>query len=434
MQRVALYVRVSTEEQAIHGLSIEAQTEALDQWAKSNQAVVVDHYIDAGISARKKASKRPSLQRLLDDVRGGKIDLIVFTKLDRWFRNIAEYYKVQEVLEKHHVDWKTIHEDYDTSTASGRLKINIMLSVAQDEADRTSERIKAVLVSKKHRNEVCTGHLPKGYKIEGKHAVKDAESSALVEAFFREFLQTGSIGAAIRAVPEWNLHYRTASKMLDNPGYYGDWHGIKLPPYISKPEFDRVQQLRRRLPRKAKNNRLYMFSGLLVCADCGRRIGGRPRKVTDGEHYVYNCDGYYQHKGCPNNANIMEGTIEDYLLTHIDREIELIESMKPAPKKDNSAQVSAIKRKLSKLSELYVGDMISMDDYKKQYDSLNCELASIPVEESPAVDISAIKSSFSGGWIDIYKELNRANKRAFWSMKIKEIRLDSKRNITFDFL
>ena len=81
-------------------------------------------------------------------MRAGKIDIVVFTKLDRWFRNIAEYYKVQEVLETHNVNWKTIHEDYDTSTASGRLKINIMLSVAQDEADRTSERIKAVFDSK----------------------------------------------------------------------------------------------------------------------------------------------------------------------------------------------------------------------------------------------------------------------------------------------
>ena len=143
MKQVFLYVRVSTEEQAMHGLSIEAQTAALESWARENGNKVVGVYTDAGISARKPASKRPALQRLLEDVRAGKGELVVFTKLDRWFRNISEYYKVQEVLERHNVDWKTIHEDYDTSSASGRLKINIMLSVAQDEADRTSERIKA---------------------------------------------------------------------------------------------------------------------------------------------------------------------------------------------------------------------------------------------------------------------------------------------------
>ena len=124
----ALYIRVSTEEQAMHGLSVAAQTAALDTWAKQNQVKVVDHYVDAGISARKKASTRPELQRLLRDIEAGNIDLVVFTKLDRWFRNIGEYYRVQDILDKHKVNWKTIQEDYDTSTASGRLKINIMLS------------------------------------------------------------------------------------------------------------------------------------------------------------------------------------------------------------------------------------------------------------------------------------------------------------------
>ena len=93
--RAALYIRVSTEEQAVHGLSIEAQREALGAWAETAGVQVARHYIDAGISARKSAAKRPELQRLLADVEAGLIDLVVFTKLDRWFRNIAEYYKCE---------------------------------------------------------------------------------------------------------------------------------------------------------------------------------------------------------------------------------------------------------------------------------------------------------------------------------------------------
>jgi len=117
VQRVALYIRVSTEKQKLHGLSVEAQTAALDAWAKSVGVAVAGHYVDAGISARKKADKRPALQRLLQDVREGRIDLIVFTKLDRWFRNVGEYYKVQEILDDHKVAWRAIHEDYETATA-----------------------------------------------------------------------------------------------------------------------------------------------------------------------------------------------------------------------------------------------------------------------------------------------------------------------------
>ena len=166
--RLACYPRVSTEEQKMRGLSIEDQTVTLQAWADQHGIRDVTFYNDAGNSARKPYNKRPAMLQLLADVEAGKIDLIIFTRLDRWFRNIAEYYKVQEILEAHNVSWKAILEDYDTSTASGRLKINIMLSVAQDEADRDSERIRTVMEAKRDRREPLSGHVPTGYRIEGK--------------------------------------------------------------------------------------------------------------------------------------------------------------------------------------------------------------------------------------------------------------------------
>lgn len=220
LSRVFLYVRVSTEEQAVHGLSVEAQTAALTQWAQAAGHQVAGIYTDAGVSARKPASRRPELQRLLEDIRSGKGDLIAFTKLDRWFRNIAEYYKVQEILEAHKVSWKAIQEDYDTATASGRLKVNIMLSVAQDEADRASERIKAVFESKRQRLEPLTGNCPTGYKIEGKKLVKDPETEEAVTAFFQKFLACGSVSVTQSYVLEtfgMRIEYQLASKMLDSP-------------------------------------------------------------------------------------------------------------------------------------------------------------------------------------------------------------------------
>ena len=248
--RAALYIRVSTEEQAVHGLSIEAQREALDAWAETAGVQVAGHYIDAGISARKSAAKRPELQRLLSDVETGLIDLVVFTKLDRWFRNIAEYYKVQEILERHRVDWKTIHEDYDTSTASGRLKINIMLSVAQDEADRTSERIKAVFASKKERQEPCTGKVPTGYRIEGKKVVKDPETEAAVSCFFERFLATRSIEQARRATEARCgvlFTYYLSRLMLTKEAYCGCFEGVEgmCPAYITREQFDEISTNRR---------------------------------------------------------------------------------------------------------------------------------------------------------------------------------------------
>ena len=135
VQRAGLFERVSTEEQSKHGFSIQAQTEALEKYCVDNNIKIVDHYCDEGVSAGKPYTKRPEMKRLLDDVQAGKIDIILFTRLDRWFRNVKEYFKVQEILDNHKVEWKAIHEDYDTTTPNGRMAITIFLAIAQAERE-----------------------------------------------------------------------------------------------------------------------------------------------------------------------------------------------------------------------------------------------------------------------------------------------------------
>jgi DNA invertase Pin-like site-specific DNA recombinase len=99
MIRAGLYIRVSTDEQALHGLSLDSQREALTAYAKEHNMQIVDIYADEGITARKALNKRLQFQRLISDVKAGKIDLILVTKLDRWFRNIKDYHNTQEILE-----------------------------------------------------------------------------------------------------------------------------------------------------------------------------------------------------------------------------------------------------------------------------------------------------------------------------------------------
>lgn len=96
MKRVALYIRVSTEEQALHGDSIEAQKQALIEYSQKNQYKIIDYYIDDGFTAT--SLNRPSLQRLLKDVREDKIDLIIFTKIDRWSRGVEIIIKYRMYL------------------------------------------------------------------------------------------------------------------------------------------------------------------------------------------------------------------------------------------------------------------------------------------------------------------------------------------------
>lgn len=185
--RVALYLRVSTEEQVLHGYSLQAQEDEMIRFAKEKNYRIVGMYRDEGFSARKPALKRKVMQELLDDVKSGKIDRILFIKLDRWFRNVREYHKVQAILDENHVTWQATMEDYNTATADGRLKVNIMLSVAENEADRTSERIRFVFESKVNRGEYPYGRAPFGDKVEKadglRKLVKDPDVKEAVAAF-----------------------------------------------------------------------------------------------------------------------------------------------------------------------------------------------------------------------------------------------------------
>ncbi|MCM1233986.1 MAG: recombinase family protein [Ruminococcus flavefaciens] len=444
MKRVALYIRVSTQEQAIHGLSIEAQTEALDAWAKQNEVMVVDHYVDAGISARKPSSKRPELQRLLADARAGKIDLLVFTKLDRWFRNVGEYYKVQEILEKYHVDWKTIYEDYDTSTAAGRLKINIMLSVAQDEADRTSERIKVVFDAKRERREPLTGNCPTGYRIEGKKLVKDEKTRDAVEAFFRKYLSSGSVSEAQAHVQEeyqFRIEYQLASKMLDSPAYYGYYYGVgdMCPPYITKEEFEKIQAMRSRTVRKAKDNRVYLFSGLIVCGACGYRMGGRTN--SRGATPFYNCPSRYIRKACSNSVNLAESKIAAYIMDTIDFKLSQYKidfrNLRDREKGRNyQTEISAVKAKLSRLKDLYLNELISLEEFQADQKPLKARLEELTEAAKPLKipDFGRADALLVKGWRTAYEELDRPSRRDFWRILIKEIRIFPDRRIDYDLL
>lgn len=414
----------------------------MQKWAKENRCKVVGVYTDAGTSARKPASKRPELQRLLKDVEEEKGDMIVFTKLDRWFRNIAEYYKVQEVLEEHNVNWKTIHEDYDTSTASGRLKINIMLSVAQDEADRTSERIKMINERKRQKLEPLTGVCPPGYKIEGKQYVKDPEEEEAVNAFFQKYLACGSISRTFDHVREkygMKINYQKANKMLRNPCYYGRYFDVDgmTPPYITKAEFDKIQEMRNRTVRKTAKNRVYLFSGLVTCGECGYRMGGRAN--TKREIYFYNCTSHYlSGSNCKNNVNLLEKKVEKFLMETIRErmdqwEIEVAQLYEQKKHRDYRGEISALKAKLGKLKDLYLNDLITLEEYKRDQESFSERIEELQAEESTQKlpNFEVAEKLLEDGWESVYNNMSKEQKQEFWRILIKEIIIFPDRHIEY---
>lgn len=441
MKRAALYIRVSTEEQARHGLSLTDQKNALEIYAKDNGYTIVGEYEDAGISARKSYKKRPALLRLLDDCKAGKIDTVLFIKLDRWFRNVANYYAVQEILDKYHVTWKATQEDYETQTASGRFKVNIMLSVAQDEADRTSERIKFVFDGKRERREPITGHPPSGYKIVNKKIVKDEKSEKMIDDFFRKFLQTGSVSETQKYISDTYgtlIDYQVASKILRSTAYYGFWHGVDgmCEPYITKAQYDQIQDMRKKTVRKTKENRVYLFSGIILCGECGNRMVGRTNNRSGTVNYC--CPKYHEKRGCENNIFISEKKIEKYLLDTLaielkKRKSEIQKLMQDSNSKNVKNQIASIKKKLSKLKDLYLNDLITLEEYKIDQSTMNAQIEELEKTISaPKTDnLEKIEEVLTEDWKESYENLPRASKRNAWRIIIKQIKVDPDRSISY---
>lgn len=403
--RIALYARVSTEEQSLHGLSIDAQLAALREWA-GDQAV--GEYVDAGISARKAISKRPELQRLLRDVEAGKVDLVAFTKLDRWTRNIREFYKAQDVLDAHGVAWRAIHEDYETETAAGRLKTNIMLSVAQDEADRTSERVKAVFAEKRRKGLVVTGHVPPGISVKDGRLIPNDDAEKVRELFV-EYIACRSL-SKLSQMEILGRRYTSVGlkNLLSNEKYLAT--GI-----IDQGTFETVQNiLSVQATRTGRTGRVYLFSGLIVCPVCGAKLTVRTH-IEKGVPYVYyRCDKYLDGRRCTWGKSVTEKKLEKYLLRRI---LPVVEGYNAelTRKKAKPVDVASLQRKLDKLTDLYLSDMIEKDELEKRAAPLRDAIKKAKTAPK-AIERAEIVSA-----LDVYPSLTKAAQKAFWSALIKRI-------------
>ena len=125
IEPVAAYVRVSHQEQKLHGLSLDAQKMKLTEYAKKNNMKIVEWYCDEGVSGRKLIKNRPELQRMIIDAEKGDFTRVLFIKLDRFFRSVGEYHETMKRIAP--VLWTATEEEYDLTTANGRMLVNMKL-------------------------------------------------------------------------------------------------------------------------------------------------------------------------------------------------------------------------------------------------------------------------------------------------------------------
>ena len=438
--RAAIYCRVSSTQQAKEGDSISAQLDALRKYIRKYRYECVGEFVDDGISGTK-YSERDELQRLMELVEADKVDIICFTKLDRWFRSIKHYINIQSKLDEHNVGWLAIWEPiYDTTTPQGRLIVNQMMSIAQFEAENTSSQIKQVFAYKAQNREVLSGNIPPGYSIENKHLVPNEQANDIRRAF-DVYDRTNSIADTVRAMEGTGLPTTTQGMkyLLKRRVYIGEAHGLVdfCEPIVDKDVFDRVQiALSRNIKRSQK--RTYLFTGLIHCKDCGSLMISSCRNGRGDKSLYYRCKGHYQklQDRCVNSKVIYESVLEKMLIDMLpDLIVEQVEMHKKrsAPVISYERQKASLEKKIERLKVLFVNDEISLEEYRVDKATLMKQIEQLaPVK--PSEPPQAVLQLQGMDVKAIYETLTKEERRTFWRGIIKDIRFDHDRHFYFDFL
>jgi len=333
-------------------------------------------------------------------------------------------------------------EDYSTLTADARFKLNIMLSVAENEADRTSERIKFVIEGKIARKEAIFSKqkAPYGYtveKIDGvKRVVFDPEKEPIVRDFF-SLLRTYSIRLAGSMTNEKYGLTRAYSKwyaMVKSEIYSGWYHGVEgyCPAYITREEYERNSKPDESMVRKTQENRVYIFSGLIFCPHCGRRLTGKyVTGATKEEYLYYRCHNAVT-RACSNKVSLSELRIEEQLIERLRGDLEglvISADVKAAPQKKKPSQVGKLNEQLRRLNVAYFAGNMPDDEYKKAADELKKRIEKATIEDQkdgkPA-DLAAIKDLLNTDFESIYTTLTATEKQMFWRAIIERMSFNGK--------
>lgn len=405
--RCAIYRRVSTEMQREEGFSLEAQKMRLEAFAESQGWTIVEDYSDEGFSA--KNMDRPSLQRMIGDMEKQKFDIILVYRLDRLVRSVVDLHELLKQMDKYEVKFKSTTESFDTTTATGRLFITIIATLAQWERETIAERVYENMLKRSEKGLRNGGPAPYGYDSEGGNLIKNPEEAKWVKFIYSQYGTHGSQNIAkklnSRGVKtkrgelwsDFSVRYT-----LKNPIYAGfnRWNyestasgkrkktgeEIITPinqdgfePIISKKDWDETQELLKRRNQSAfRSQTHYPFSGIARCAKCGKSFtGSKKNRNSGGEYRFYKCQGRFKFGTC-DVQTIAESSIEDAFLSILNlEEVEIgIDNKENQPKlkrEEIEYRLNKINERKDRLKELYIDGDISKKEYKKRLDKINDE-------------------------------------------------------------
>lgn len=367
-----LYLRASTEDQAREGFSLPEQKERLETFCKFKSYEIVDYYEDAGISA-KTGNYRPEFERLKEDIKSKRINTIIALKLDRITRSIFDWEKLMTFLDENDAYIDCANDEVNTTNANGKMVSRLLMSVSQNEIERTSERTKVGLAGA-----IKQGHLPSqaplGYKHENKKLVIDYSTKDVVIRIFELYYNGNSYQTISNILNEeqvlgkTNWRDSTITAILENEVYKGDFvHGKRtkhptyyenvVEPLVSKEMWEDCQAQKKKNSRAYQRTLTYLFLQKIRCPRCNNLMGGKATKKKNGNVYYY-----YYCNDC--KFNLKENVIEEYFENFINEIVEYDSVV-------NQFFLPMIKQKFDELKELLEKELdkqnAKLDRIRKAY-------------------------------------------------------------------
>lgn len=447
---IAIYCRVSTDEQAEFGYSIDEQKRLLEEWCKANDYIIYKCYSDRGISG-KNIKDRPALKELLSDAKEGKFDMVISWKINRVSRKLEDVLKIVSLLEKNNITFKSYSEPFETDTPAGRMQFQMMALIGEFERGTIAQNVKMGMIAKAKSGNWCGGRVL-GYDLvpnnspeeekKGKNKLEINEKEAeIVRFIFNEY----SKGKGYKAINNQinKLGYKTKKgnnfsvgsirDILTNPVYIGEirynvrqnWsekrrRNINPNPIrvkgkheaiIDRELWDKVQLILE--SKKGKPSRIYdgeyPLTGILRCPKCGAGmvISRTTNTLADGtkKRIAYYCCGNWKNKGTSvcNSNTIRVDKANEYVFKKIEELVsneamikavvkninkERKDKVKPAKRLlgDIDKELEKLDKRKRKIFEAYEDDILTKEEFQIRKDELNEKIRILEEEKKPLLN------------------------------------------------
>lgn len=460
--KTGIYLRVSTEEQAREGFSIHAQKEKLTSYANINDWDIYDFYIDDGISG-KNITDRPSINRLIEDVKSGNVNNVLIYKLDRLTRSVKDLINLIELFEENNCSFNSVTEKLDTSNAVGRMFIKIIGIFAEFERENLAERVSFGYEQKAREGNYTNCNGVNGYDYivgSGELVVNDIEKD-IVNRIYDLYLEGNSM---IKIAKQFNYEnvptkrggdwaQSTIKSILTNPTYIGKVrYGVAKKNQskafdvdgtqeciIDEEKFYKTQEVMKKRKhycnKKFPSEKAY-FTTALRCHKCGAKLHPKMSKQANGDkiYITYYCNNKAVGRcKCSGISHIkVLNAFEDYINNiKLKPRKDLLVSNNESKKEENILkEINKLNTKRKKLQSLFINEEITSNDYqdmikiieeKKEF--LNNSLKDLKApkqEEINLLDIQDIITDFKRNW----DYLNTSERNSFITQFIKKIDLD----------